>query len=108
MINREVFFIVKATHRCHHDTRNEGTRGVDTVLDNNPFNWFRSTNCTFQITFKALKVNVNTYVFIEHCHNHAVNSLEAFIFKMLSTEIKMEIEALFFSGLTLHKLTMNF
>ena len=47
-----------------------------------------------------MKVNVNTYVFIEHCHNHAVNSLEAFIFKMLSTEIKMETKALFFSGLT--------
>ena len=38
-------------------------------------------------------------VFIEHCHNHAVNSLEALSFKMLSTEIKMEIEALFSSGL---------
>ena len=38
-------------------------------------------------------------VLIEHCHNHAVNSLEALSFKMLSTEIKMEIEALFSSGL---------
>ena len=38
-------------------------------------------------------------VFIEHCHNHAVNSLEALSFKILSTEIKMEIEALFSSGL---------
>ena len=38
-------------------------------------------------------------VFIEHCHNHAVNSLEALSFKMLSTEVKMEIEALFSSGL---------
>ena len=50
-----------------------------------------------------MKVNVNTLsfnVFIEHCHNHAVNSLEALSFKMLSTEIKMEIEALFSSGLT--------
>ena len=42
------------------------------------------------------KVNV----FIERCHNHAVNSLQALSFKMLSTEIKMEIEALFSSGLT--------
>ena len=39
-------------------------------------------------------------VFIEHCHSHAVNSLEALSFKMLSTEIKMEIKALFSSGLT--------
>ena len=38
-------------------------------------------------------------VFIERCHNHAVNSLEALNFKMLSTEIKMEIEGLFSSGL---------
>ena len=49
-----------------------------------------------------MKDNVNTFscnVFIKHYHNHAVNSLEALSFRMLSTEIKMEIEALFFSGL---------
>ena len=49
-----------------------------------------------------MKHNVNTFsftVFIEHCHNHAVNSLEALSFKMLSTEIKMETEALFSSNL---------
>ena len=40
---------------------------------------------------------MNTFsctVFIENCHNHAVNSLETLSFKMLSTEMKMEIEAL--------------
>ena len=45
---------------------------------------------------------MNTFsftVFIEHFHNHAVNSLEALSFKMLSTEIKMETEALFSSNL---------
>ena len=50
-----------------------------------------------------MKDNINTLscnVFIEHCHNHAVNSLEDLSFKMLSTKIKMEIEALFSSGLT--------
>ena len=96
-------FSVKATYRCHRDTRYEGTRKVDTVLDKNPFKRFRNTNCPFQITFKILKDNVNTLfcnVFIEHWHNHAVNSLEALEFKMLSTEIKMEIEALFSSDLT--------
>ena len=41
------------------------------------------------------KVNI----FIESCHNHAVNSLEALNFKMLSTETKMNIEAVFSSGL---------
>ena len=49
-----------------------------------------------------MKHNVNTFsftVFIEHCNNHAVNSLEALSFKMLSTEIKMETEALFSSDL---------
>ena len=39
-------------------------------------------------------------VLIEHCYNHAVNSCEALTFKMLSTEIKTEAEALFSSGLT--------
>ena len=39
-------------------------------------------------------------VLIEHCHNHAVNSLEALSLKMISTEIKMNIEVLFSSGLT--------
>ena len=46
---------------------------------------------------------MNTFscnVFIEHCDNHAADSLEALSFKMPSTEIKMEIEALFSSGLT--------
>ena len=50
-----------------------------------------------------MKDNVNTFScneFIEHCHNHAVNSLEDLGFKMLSTEIEMEIEALFSSDLT--------
>ena len=40
---------------------------------------------------------MNTFscnVFMEHCHNHAVSALEALSFKMLSTEIKIEIEAL--------------
>ena len=49
-----------------------------------------------------MKHNVNTFsftVFIEHCHNHAVNPLEALSFKMLSAEIKMETEALFSSNL---------
>ena len=39
-------------------------------------------------------------VFIEHYHSHAVNSLETLSFKMLSTEIKMEIDALFSSSST--------
>ena len=46
---------------------------------------------------------MNTFscnVFIKHCHNHAVNSREVLSFKMLSTEIKIEIEALFSSALT--------
>ena len=45
---------------------------------------------------------MNTFscnAFIERCHNHAVNSVEALNFKMLPPEIKMEIEALFSSGL---------
>ena len=33
---------------------------------------------------------------MEYCNNDAVNSLEALGFKMLSAEIKMEIEAQFF------------
>ena len=53
-------FSVKATYRCHHDTRYEGTREVDTALDKNPYKPFRNTNCPFQITFKVLKDNVNT------------------------------------------------
>ena len=96
-------FSVKATYRCHPDTRYEGAREVDTVLDKNPFKRFRNTNCPFQITLKFLKDHVNTLscnVFIKHYHNHAVNSLEALSFKILSTEIKMEFEALFSSGLT--------
>ena len=46
---------------------------------------------------------MNTFscnVFIEHCHNHGVNSLEALSFKLIFTEIKMEIELQFSSGLT--------
>ena len=38
----------------------------------------------------------------------AVNSLEALGFKMLSPEIKMEIEALFSSGLTLSQVYNEF
>ena len=53
-------FSVKATYICHHDTRYEGTREVDTALDKNPFKRFRNINCPFQITFKVLKNNVNT------------------------------------------------
>ena len=95
-------FNVNATYRCHNDTRYEELRENDTVLDKNPFKRFRNANCPFQITFKLLKDNVNTFcchAFIEHCHNHAVNSLEALSLKMLPPEIKMEIEALFSSGL---------
>ena len=33
-------FSVKAKYRCHHDTRHEGTREVDTVLDKNLFKRF--------------------------------------------------------------------
>ena len=53
-------FSVEATYRCHHDTRYEGVREVDTILDKNSFKRFRNTNCPFQITFKVLKDNVNT------------------------------------------------
>ena len=96
-------FNVKATYRWHHETRYKETKEVDTVLDRNPFKRFQNTNCPFQVTFKALKDNVNTFscnIFIDHCHNHAVISLEALSDKVLLTEIKMETEALFSSGLT--------
>ena len=46
---------------------------------------------------------MNTFscnVLIEHWNNHAVKSLEALSLKMFSTEIKIEIEVLFSSGLT--------
>ena len=52
---------------------------------------------------KVLKDHVNTFscnIFIEHCHNHGVNSLEALSFKLIFTEIKMEIELQSSSGLT--------
>ena len=39
-------------------------------------------------------------IFIEHCHNHAVNSLEASNIQMVSADIKMEIKALISFGLT--------
>ena len=90
-------FNVEATFRCHNDARYEGTREVDAVLDKNPLKRFQNSSCPFQTTFKILKDNVNTFssnAFIEHCHDHAVSSLEALSFKMLSKEIKMEIEAL--------------
>ena len=96
-------FNVKATYRWHHETRYKETKEVDTVLDRNPFKRFQNTNCPFQVTFKALKDNVNTFscnIFIDHYHNHAVISLEALSDKVLLTEIKMETEALFSSGLT--------
>ena len=44
---------------------------------------------------------VSCNIFIGHCHNYGVNSLEDLSFKMLSIEIRMmEIEAFFSSGLT--------
>ena len=46
---------------------------------------------------------MNTFscnVCIETCHNHAFNSLEALSFDMFSTDIKMEIEAIFSFRLT--------
>ena len=95
---------IKAIYRCHHDTRYEGTREVNNLLTQKPFKRFRNTNCPFQMTFKVLKdintVGLNCNVFIEHNHNHAVSSLEARSFRMLSDEIKMEIETLFSSGFT--------
>ena len=94
-------FNVKATYGCHHDTRYESTWEVDIVLEKNLFKRVRNNNCPFQIAFKVSKDNANTFicnVCMEPCHNDAVNSLEALSFKMLSTEIKMEIEALFSSG----------
>ena len=39
-------------------------------------------------------------IFIEHSHNHAVNSLEASNIQMASADIKMEIKALISFGLT--------
>ena len=33
-------FSVEATYRCHHDTRYEGAREVDTILDKNSFKRF--------------------------------------------------------------------
>ena len=53
-------FNVKVTCRCHQDTRYEGIREVDAALHKNAFKRFRNTNCSFQITLKVLKDNVNT------------------------------------------------
>ena len=49
-----------------------------------------------------MKDNLKTIflAFVGHCQNHAVKSLETLRFKMLSTEIKVETEVLFSSGLT--------
>ena len=77
---------------------------------------FITVYCPFQKTFKVLKDNVNTFscnVFIEHCHNHAVNYLEALSFEMLSTEIKIEIGGTIFfwfnsQNTNIYKLKMNF
>ena len=94
---------IKSTYRCHHDTRYERTREIDTVLDKNPFKRLRNTNCPFQMKFKVLKFSNDKFVCnvnIEHCHNHAVNSLEALSFKQLSTSTRMEIEGLFTYGFT--------
>ena len=80
MYKQRTIFNVKATDRCHYDTQYEGSSEVDTVLNENLFKRFRNTNCPFQMMFKVLKDKVNNFycnVFIEHCHNHAVNSLEA-------------------------------
>ena len=77
-------------------TRYGGTRKIDAILYKNRFKQFQNTNCPFQIMFNVLKDNGNTFL----RHKHAVTSLEALSFKMLSTEIMMEIEALFSSGLT--------
>ena len=92
-----MFLIYKQHTDVINNTGYKGTREVDAVLDKNPLKRFRKTNCPFQITLKVLKDSVNTFscnVVIEHCHNHAVGTLEALSFKMLSTEIKIEIEAL--------------
>ena len=37
---------------------------------------------------------------MEYCHNHAVNSIEALSFKILSTETKMDLEVPFCPSLT--------
>ena len=49
MDKQRSIFSVKATYRCHYDTKYEGTREVDTVSDKNHFKQFRNTNCPFQI-----------------------------------------------------------
>ena len=91
-------------YRCHHDTRYEKTRETEAVLIHNPFKRFQNTNCKFQMTFKVLKNHLldsfPCSVHIENCHNHNINSLEALSFRMLTDDIKTEINGHFSSGLT--------
>ena len=86
----EKYFWYKSNKRYHHNTPEEGTREADTVLcETKILSNDVETNWPLPITFKDLKVNVNTfscYVFIEYCHNHALNSLETLSFKMLSID----------------------
>ena len=37
---------------------------------------------------------------LEHRHNHAINSLDALSFKMLSDEVRKEVNSLFLNNLT--------
>ena len=54
-------FNVKATYRCHHDTRYERTKEVDAVLDKSRNVICKFVNRKVQITFKVLKDNVNSF-----------------------------------------------
>ena len=94
---------IKNIYRCHHDTLNERARDNRTVLEQNPFKRFRNASYSFQVTFKILKVATNGFtcnILLEHRHNHPINSLEALSFKMLSEEVRKEVNSVFLNNLT--------
>lgn len=95
---------VKEIYRCHHDTRYEKTRDVDATLKRNPLKRFKNTSCPFQISFKIYNElptsGFSSKIYLEHTHNHPLNSLEALSFKSISDEVKSKINELFSTGLT--------
>lgn len=101
-----------ASYRCHHDTRHEKTRDSKAVLAKKPMKRFKNTFCPFQMTIKIHKLcpneNEKCCVFIEHDHNHPVESLHALSFKEISTETANSINSLFDSGMSASQAYMEF
>ena len=84
-------------YRCQHNTRNDDTKDI-----NDPSKRVKNTNCPYKLTIKKekhSKVEYDTTIDIEWCHNHPVKSLHALSFRDIADHIKIKVKDLYDRGL---------